>query len=79
MKVYELIQELSQYKADTEVEFHVNAKFDTDVEAEFDRDNESDTQDVTVTAEFDEYVDFDDIEDNERSRWHPCVTINLEY
>ena len=48
MKVYELIQELSQYKADTEVEFHVNARFDTDVEAEFDRDNESDTQDVTV-------------------------------
>lgn len=36
MKVYELIQELSQYKADTEVEFHVNAEFDTDVEAEFD-------------------------------------------
>ena len=29
MKVYELIQELSQYKADTEVEFHVKAKFDT--------------------------------------------------
>ena len=65
MKVYELIQELSQYRADTEVEFHVKATFDTDVEAEFDRDNESDTQDVTVTAEFDEYVDFDDIEDNE--------------
>ena len=36
MKVYELIQELSQYKADTEVEFHVKATFDTDVEAEFD-------------------------------------------
>ena len=34
MKVYELIQELSQYKADTEVEFHVKATFDTDVEAE---------------------------------------------
>lgn len=79
MKVYELIQELSQYKADTDVEFHVKAKFDTDVEAEFDRDNESDTQDVTVTAEFDEDVDFDNIEDNEYSRWHPCVTINLEY
>ena len=79
MKVYELIQELSQYKADTEVEFHVKATFDTDVEAEFDRDNESDTQDVTVTAEFDEDVSFDDIEDNERSRIHPNITINLEY
>lgn len=79
MKVYELIQELSQYKADTEVEFHVKATFDTDVEAEFDRDNENDTQEVTVTAEFDEDVDFDDITDNESSRWHPCITINLEY
>lgn len=79
MKVYELIQELSQYKADTEVEFHVKATFDTDVEAEFDRGNEKDTQEVTVTAEFDEDVDFDDIEDNESSRWHPCITINLEY
>lgn len=79
MKVYELIQELSQYKADTEVEFHVKATFDTDVEAEFDRDNERDTQDVTVTAEFDEDVDFDDIEDNESNRYHPCITINLEY
>ena len=79
MKVYELIQELSQYKADTEVEFHVKATFDTDVEAEFDRDNESDTQDVTVTAEFDEYVDFDDIEDNESRSYCPNITINLEY
>ena len=79
MKVYELIQELSQYKADTEVEFHVKATFDTDVEAEFDRDNENDTQEVTVTAEFDEDVDFDDIEDNESSILHPCITINLEY
>lgn len=34
MTVYDLIQELSQYKADTEVRFKVNAKFDTDVEAD---------------------------------------------
>ena len=79
MKVYELLQELSNYKADTEVEFHVNATFDTDVEAKFDRDNERDTQDVTVTAEFDEDVDFDDIEDNESRRYYPNITINLEY
>ena len=70
MKVYELIQELSQYKADTEVEFHVKETFDTDVEAEFDRDNENDTQEVTVTAEFDEDVDFDDLSfDNEQQIW----------
>ena len=79
MKVYELIQELSQYKADTEVEFHVKATFDTDVEVEFDRDNKNDTQEAIVTAEFDEDVDFDDITDNESSRYHPNITINLEY
>lgn len=38
MTVYELIQELSQFKADTEVKFHVKAEFDTDVETEFDED-----------------------------------------
>lgn len=42
MKVYELIQELSRFKADTEVNFHLKADFDTDVDAEFDRDNEDD-------------------------------------
>lgn len=42
MTVYELIQELSRYDADTEVNFHVKADFDTDVDAEFDRDNEND-------------------------------------
>ena len=79
MEVYELIQELSQFKADTEVNFHVKATFDTDVEAEFDRDNEDDTQEVTVDAEFDEDVDLEEIEDNENSVYHPNVTINLEY
>lgn len=79
MKVYELIQELAQYKADTEVNFHVKAKFDTDVEAEFDRKNEDDTQTVTVTAEFDEDVSFDDISDHENYICSPDITINLEY
>lgn len=54
MKVYELIQKLSQFNADTEVKFHVE-------------------------AEFDENVDFADIDDNERGIYHPNVTINLEY
>lgn len=79
MKVYELIQKLSQFNADTEVKFHVKANFDTDVEVEFDRDNEDDTQEVTVTAEFDEDVDFDDIEDYERYTSIPKVVINFEY
>ena len=79
MTVYELIQELSKFDADTEVEFHVNAKFNTDVEAEFDRENEDDTQEVTVTAEFDEDVDFYEINDNEGRIYRPSITINLEY
>ena len=79
MRVYELIQELSRFKADTEVKFHVKAKFDTDVQAEFDRENEDDVQDVTVDVEFDEDVNFEDIEDNERNIYIPEITINLEY
>lgn len=79
MTVYELIQKLSQFNADTDVEFHVKAIFDTDLKADFDRNNENDTQEVTVTAEFDENVDFDDIEDHEKYTRSPRITINLEY
>lgn len=43
MTVYELIQELAKHKGDTEVEFHVQAEFSTDVEAKFDREDENDT------------------------------------
>ena len=68
-----------QFKPDTEVEFHVKAKFDTDVEAEFDRNNENDTQEATVTAEFDEDVDFYEIDDSEGSVYNPRITLNLEY
>ena len=78
MTVYELIQELSNYNADTEVRFKVNAEFNTDVEAEFDREDENDIQEVTVTAEFDDNVDFYDISDNERE-YRPYIEINLEY
>lgn len=79
MKVYELIQKLSRYDADTEVKFHVKADFDTDVDAEFDRDNEDDVQTVTVTAGFDEDVDYDGIKDNEASICNPNITIELVY
>ena len=79
MKVYELIQELSSFDADTEVNFHVKADFDTDVDAEFDRNNEDDIQTVTVTAGFDEDVDYDGIKDNENSRYNPNITIELFY
>lgn len=84
MTVYELIQELSQYNADTEVKFHCEAEYDTDVEAEFDRENENDTQEVTVTASFDDDVDFDDIDDYEpicKRTWQkgPFIVINLSY
>lgn len=42
MKVHELIQELSQYNADTEVRFNFKGKFEADVKATFDRDSEDD-------------------------------------
>ena len=80
MTVYELIQELSQYKAETEVRFHVDAQLDVDVEAKFDRNNEEDTQEVTVTADIGEDFDFDDISDYENSRYgNRFIQINLTY
>ena len=79
MKVYELIQELSRFNADTEVNFHLKADFDTDVDAEFDRDNEDDVQTVTVTAGFDEDVDYNGIKENEAIIFNPNITIELVY
>lgn len=80
LTVYELIQELAKFKPETEVKFHVKADFDTDVSAEFDRENEDDVQDVTVTAEFDEDVDYDDIRDYESYRYGtPHIQIDLTY
>lgn len=78
MTVYEMIQELSKYKADTEVRFHIEANFDTDIEALFDRKNESDTQSLVANVTFDDYVSFDEMRrsyynnDNE-------ITIDLKY
>ena len=80
MTVYELIQELAQFKPDTEVTFHVEAKMDLDVEAEFDRSNEDDTQDVTVEADIDENFDYEDITNHESSYYHDKeAIINLTY
>ena len=79
MTVYELIQELSWYDANTEVDFHCNAVYDADVEAEFDREDENDIQKVTVIAKFDDNVNFDDISDHERDRYRPYIEINLKY
>ena len=63
MRVYELIQELSRYSADTEVKFHVNAKYSADIEVEFDRENEDNTQEVTADVEFDDDVEIEEIDD----------------
>jgi len=84
MTVYELIQELSNYNADTEVRFNFAGEFDTYVEAEFDRDSENDIQEVTVTAEFDDYVEFEDINNYEPEYTRsiqkaPYIVINLSY
>lgn len=80
LTVYELIQELAKYRPETEVKFHVKADFDTDVSATFDRSNEDDVQEVTVTAEFDDDVDYDDISDRERGFYgSPYIQIDLTY
>ena len=84
MTIYELIQELSKYDADTEVKFHLKGSFDTNVVAEFDRENEDDTQEVTVTAEIDDDWDYDNICDYESSRHrsglvNPYIVIDLEH
>ena len=79
MKVYELIQELSKYGADTDVDFHLIAKFDADVDAHFDRNDENDTQNITVEASFDDDVDFDNIDDHENNRGRKYIQVNLTY
>ena len=78
MTVYELIQELTQFDANADVNFKVRAKFDTDVIAEFDRDNENDEQEVLVMAEFNDYVDFNEIMPSTRYK-QDGITIDLEY
>lgn len=80
MTVYELIQELTKYNPDTRVDFHVIAEFETDVKAEFNREIEDDIQEVTVDAEFDDDVDFEDIDDHENNRFgEKYIQINLSY
>lgn len=79
MTVYELIQELAKHKGDTKVEFHVQAEFSTDIEAKFDREDENDTQEVTIDAKFDEDVNFYEIDDFSDNRYSPRIVINLEY
>lgn len=80
MTVYELIQELAKYNPDTRVDFHVIAKFETDVKAEFNREIEDDIQEVTVDAKFDDDVDFEDIDDHESNRFgEKYIQINLSY
>lgn len=78
MKVYELIQELAQFDANDKVNFRVKAKFDTDVIAEFNRDDENDEQEVTVMAEFNDYVDFNEIVPSTRYNQDEII-IDLEY
>lgn len=83
MTVYELIQELSQYNADTEVKFNFKGNFESDVKATFDRSSEDDEQEVTAEVEFDDNLDYEDISNYEPkySRWQkdPFIVINLSY
>lgn len=83
MTVYELIQELSQYNADTEVRFNFKGNFESDVKATFDRSSEDDEQEVTAEVEFDGELDYEDISNHEPKhlRWQedPFIVINLSY
>ena len=84
MTVYELIQELSQYNADTEVKFNFKGNFEADVKATFDRNSEDDEQEVTAEVKFDDYLDYEDISDYESTysrtcQKHPFIVVNLSY
>ena len=84
MTVYELIQELSQYNADTEVKFNFKGNFEADVKATFDRNSEDDEQEVTAEVKFDDYLDYEDISDYESKHsrtWQkdPFIVVNLSY
>ena len=59
MTVYELIQELTQFDANKEVIFKIESDFNTYVEAEFDRNNEDDIQEVKAKVSVDEEIEFD--------------------
>lgn len=88
MTVYELIQELSQYKADTEVVFHVKAGLDLDVIVDTDdidlSEDRNREQEVTAYSDINEDFDFDDIDDYEKNpssngKKEPHIQINLSY
>lgn len=84
MTVYELIQELSQYNADTEVKFNFKGKFEADVKATFDRDSEDDEQEVTAEVESDVNLDYENISDyqsmySRTSQKEPYIVVNLSY
>lgn len=76
MTVYELIQELSQFKPDTEVVFDFKGTFDADMEATVDLEGEEE-QAVSGEVVFDDIVSFDEIDDKEI--YHNKVVIKLEY
>lgn len=78
MTVYELVQELVQYDADAEVRFNVKGEMDFDTFAKFDREDENDQQEVTVTVDIDDVFEFDYIRDWTKTK-PKMVEINLEY
>lgn len=78
MTVYELVQELVQYDADAEVRFNVKGKMDFDTFAEFDREDENDQQEVTVTVDIDDRFEFDYIKEYTKAK-PKMIEINLEY
>lgn len=76
MTVYELIQELTQFDANKKIEFRFEAKFDTDVKAEFNRDSEDDIQEVTVEASFDDTIEYYDLNDDKWNKNNVIMTFS---
>lgn len=76
MTVYELIQELAQFKPDTEVVFDFKGTFDADMEATVDLEGEEE-QTVSGEVVFDDRLSFYEIDDRERYRYE--AVIKLEY
>lgn len=76
MTVYDLIQKLSQFNADSEIDFHIIAEYLADVRAYFYRDNENDIQDISINVKIDDNVDFDNVKEYP---YNKDVRLNLIY
>ncbi|MFQ9515357.1 MAG: hypothetical protein ACLRZ9_05975 [Eubacterium sp.] len=76
MKVYELIQQLVEFDAETEVVFNVEGTFSGDCDCNVDLKGEE-AQTLECEIDVDEYVEFDEIRNKELHSKE--IIINLTY